>query len=50
MIGNTNRNFVDVVVVGEMIENGVKLGKIENIETNKVTPKRKKEEMHAMSY
>ena len=28
MIRNSNTNFLDVVSVGEMIENGVKLGKI----------------------
>ena len=32
MIGNSNTNFSDVVFAGEMIENGVKLGKIESKE------------------
>ena len=30
MIGNSNKDFSDVVSVGEMIKNGVKLEKIEN--------------------
>ena len=50
MIGNANKNFIDVVVVGKMIENGVKLGKIENEEENKLTSKRKEGETYAMSY
>ena len=29
MIGNSNTNFSDVVSAGEMIESGVKIGKIE---------------------
>ena len=32
MIGNSNTNFFDVVSVGKMIENGVKLDKIEGLE------------------
>ena len=50
MIGNSNTNFSDVVFVGEMIENGVKLDKIESTEAKKPTPKKKEGEMHAMSY
>ena len=50
MIGNANKNFADVVAAGEMIENRVKLGKIENAEAKKLTPKRKKRETYAMSY
>ena len=40
MIGNSNNNFSDVVFAGEMIENGVKLGKIESTETKKPTSKK----------
>ena len=36
--------------VGEMIENEVKLGKIESTEVKKPTPKKKEGEMHAVSY
>ena len=50
MIGNSNTNFSDVVFVGAMIENGVKLGKIESTETKKPTPKTKEGETYAMSY
>ena len=41
MIENSNNNFLDVVSVGEMIENGVKLGKIESTEVKKPTLKKK---------
>ena len=34
MIGNSNNNFSDVVFAGKMIENGVKLGKIESTKAN----------------
>ena len=50
IIGNSNTNFLDVVSVGEMIESGVKLGKIESTEAKKPTPKKKKRETYAMSY
>ena len=40
MIGNSNTNFFDVVLAGEMIENGVKLGKIEGMEAKKSTLKK----------
>ena len=50
MIGNSKNNFSNVVSVGEMIKNGVKLGKIESTEAKKPTTKKKEGEMHAMSY
>ena len=50
MIGNSNTNFSDVVSAGEMIENGVKLGKIESMKAKKPTLKKKEGETHAMSY
>ena len=50
MIENSNKNFSDVVIVGEMIENGVKLGKIENAEVKKSIPKRKEGDTHVVSY
>ena len=49
MIGNSNTNFSDMVSMGEMIESGVKLDKIEGIEAKKPTLKRKKK-THAISY
>ena len=50
IIGNSNTNFSDVIFKGEMIENGVKLGKIESTEAKKPTPKKKEGETHALSY
>ena len=50
MIRNSNKNFSNVVSVKEMIENGVKLGKIENTKTKKLAPKRKERETYAVSY
>ena len=50
MIGNSNKDFSDVVFVREMIKNGVKLGNIENTETKKPALKRKERETHAVSY
>ena len=50
MIGNSNTNFSDVVSVGEMIESGVKLGKIKSAEAKKSTLKKKEGETHAVSY
>ena len=47
MIGNSNNNFSDVVFAREMIENGVKLGKIESTEVKK--PSSKKKELYACS-
>ena len=43
MMGNSNNNFSDVVSVGEMIENGVKLDKIESTEVKKPTLTKKRE-------
>ena len=39
MIGNSNKDFADVVSAGEMIEAGVKQGKIEVAEAKKQFPK-----------
>ena len=50
MIGNSNKDFSDVVSAREMIEAGVKQGKIEVAEAKKPTLKRKEGEAHAMSY
>ena len=50
MIGNSNTNFSDVVSVGEMIESGVKLDKIESTEAKKSAPKKREGETHAISY
>ena len=50
MIGNTNKNFADMVESREIIENGVKLSKIENTEAKKPNPKRKERETHTISY
>ena len=50
MIGNSNKDFSDVVSAGEMIEAGVKQGKIEASEAKKPTFKKKEGETHAMTY
>ena len=50
MVRNSNTNFSDVVSVGEMIQSGVKLDKIEGMETKRSTPKKRKGETHAISY
>ena len=50
MIGNSNKEFSDVVLVGEMIEAGVKKGKIETSEAKKQISKRKEGENHVMTY
>ena len=50
MIGNSNTNFSNVVSVGEMIESGVKLSKIEGTEAKKPTSKKKEGETHTVSY
>ena len=50
MIGNSNTNFFDVVSVGEMIESGVKLGKIKGMEAKKSALKKREGETHAVSY
>ena len=41
MVGNSNTNFFDVVSVGEMIESGIKLGKIKSAEAKKPTPQKR---------
>ena len=43
MVGNSNTNFSNVVSAGEMIESGIKLGKIESAEAKSQPPKRKRE-------
>ena len=50
MIGNSNTNFFDVVFAGKMIENRVKLGKIEGMEAKKPAPKKREEKTHAVFY
>ena len=50
MIGNSNKDFSEVVSVGEMIEVGVKQSKIEALETKKQVPKRKKGETNVVTY
>ena len=50
MIGNSNKDFSDVVSAEEMIEAGVKQGKIESAEAKKPIPKRKKGETYVVSY
>ena len=50
MIEYSNTNFSNVVFTGEMIESGVKLDKIEGTKAKKPTPKKKKGEMHVVSY
>ena len=50
MIGNSNKDFSDVVFAGEMIENGVKLRKIESTKVKKPALRRKEGETHVVSY
>ena len=50
MIGNSNNNFSDMVFVGEMIENEIKLRKIESSKAKKPTFNKKKGETHTASY
>ena len=50
MIGNSNKDFSDVVSIGEMIEAGVKQGKIENEDAKRSIPKRKEGEIHVVTY
>ena len=50
MIGNSNKDFSDVVSVREMIEAKVKQGKIESAEAKKSILKRKKGETHVVTY
>ena len=50
MIGNSNKDFSDVVSAGEMIEARVKQGKIEASEAKKPTFKNKEGETHAVTY
>ena len=50
MIENSNKDFFDVVSVGEMIEAGIKQGKIEVAEAKKQFPKRKEGETHVVTY
>ena len=50
MIGNSNTNFSDMISAEEMIENEVKLGKIESTKAKKPTLKKKDGETHTVSY
>ena len=50
MIGNSNTNFSDVISAGEMIESGVKLGKIKGMEAKKSALKKRERETHAIFY
>ena len=50
MIGNSNKDFSNVVSVREMIEVGVKQGNIETSEAKKHIPKRKEGETHVVIY
>ena len=50
VIKNSNKDFLDVVAVGEMIEARVKQGKIEASEAKKQIPKRKEGETHVVTY
>ena len=50
MIGNSNKDFSDIVSTGKMIETEVKQGKIEAVEAKRPTPKKKERETHAVTY
>ncbi|XP_040940055.1 uncharacterized protein [Gossypium hirsutum] len=49
MIGRTTKSFADIVMVGEMIENAIRGGKIEGETTKRSTPKRKDGEVNNTS-
>ena len=49
MIENLNTNFSDVVFAGEMIESGVKLGKIEGMKAKKSTLQKREKERRMRS-
>ncbi|KAA3464082.1 reverse transcriptase [Gossypium australe] len=50
MIGSTTKSFADIVMVGEMIENAIRGGKIEVGEnTKRATPRKKDSEVNNMS-
>ena len=50
MIGNSNKDFSNVVLTEEMIEVGVKQGKIEASEAKRQIFKRKEGETHVVTY
>ena len=50
MIGNSNKNFSDVLSAGEIIEAEVKQVKIKALEVKKPTFKKKEWETHAVTY
>ena len=50
MIGNSNKDFSDVVSAGEMIKARVKQGKIEASKAKKPALKKKDGETHAVTY
>ena len=51
MVDNTTRIFVDIVAAGEIIENAIKSGKIQNVEIRKWSSSKKKEgETNAVTY
>ena len=50
MIGNSNKDFSDVVSAREMIEAGVKQGKIEASEAKRQIPKRKEGKPYVVTY
>ena len=50
MIGNSNKDFSDVVSAGEMIKAEVKQGKMEASDAKRQIPKRKEGETHVVTY
>ena len=50
MIGNSKKDFSDVVSAREMIETRVKQGKIESAKAKKSIPKKKKGEIYTVTY
>ncbi|XP_040940750.1 uncharacterized protein [Gossypium hirsutum] len=49
MIGNTTKSFANIVMVGEMIENAIRGGKIEGEATKRLAPMRKDSEVNNTS-
>ncbi|XP_022735589.1 uncharacterized protein LOC111288912 [Durio zibethinus] len=50
LVGNTTKNFSDMVISGEMIENIIKSGKIEGSKKKTATLRKKEQETHVVTH
>ncbi|XP_022751308.1 uncharacterized protein LOC111300005, partial [Durio zibethinus] len=50
LVGNATKNFSDMVISGEMIENAIKSGKIEGSEKKIATLRKKEQEAHVVTH